>query len=333
MFACTTGLVGTAGAQTAVTVYGVVDAGIERVDHLPSNGGSATRLVSGGEAGSRLGFRGREDLGGGLYALFTLESGFNVDTGTFGQGGRAFGRNAQVGIGGPFGRLTAGRQVTAIYDLAVLFDPLGRASRYSMPSLDPAYAARVDNSIRYELAAGPAKATLMYAAGEIDGSSRANRYLGADASARWGRLSLGAGYERQNGAEPAAAGDSVRRTMVAGAWDFGPMKAVAGWTLRRSSLAAFPRRTHHYWAGVNAQLSTAWYAALSWYAADDRDASGDSQLVSFFSSYALSKRTDVYLHLAYADNQGEASMGVAGQGTVQAGASQTGVLVGLRHSF
>src|SRR5688572_1099677 len=86
---------GAAFAQTSVTIYGVVDAGVERYDNDATD---VIRLSSGIQSGSRLGFRGSEDLGGGLSAIFTLESGFNIDDGTMGQGGRLFGRQAFVGV-------------------------------------------------------------------------------------------------------------------------------------------------------------------------------------------------------------------------------------------
>ncbi|MBU0794194.1 MAG: porin, partial [Alphaproteobacteria bacterium] len=78
---------GAANAQSSVTMYGRVDAGM---DSPRSGGSSVNRLVSGGSAGSNLGFRGVEDLGGGLAAVFRLEMGINLDDGTLGQGGRAF---------------------------------------------------------------------------------------------------------------------------------------------------------------------------------------------------------------------------------------------------
>eukprot|EP01040_Poterioochromonas_malhamensis_P026971 gene26971-34042_t len=93
---------GVASAQSSVTMYGVVDAGIT-YDNGPS-AGTVTKLESGIESGSRLGFRGTEDLGSGLKALFVLEQGFDIDTGRSGQGGRLFGRQAWVGLNSEYGQ-------------------------------------------------------------------------------------------------------------------------------------------------------------------------------------------------------------------------------------
>ena len=94
----------TAQAQSSVTLYGTVDAAVEHLSNAPTGGITRMPGLTGGSAPSRLGFRGSEDLGGGLRAIFTLEQGISVDNGTLNQGGRAFGRQAFVGISAPWGR-------------------------------------------------------------------------------------------------------------------------------------------------------------------------------------------------------------------------------------
>jgi predicted porin len=90
-----------AGAASAhVTVYGILDTGVERLNHV--NGGSLTRVptLTGGQFPSRWGLRGAEGLGDGLSAVFALESGLAMDTGSSLQNGRLFGRQAFVGLSG-----------------------------------------------------------------------------------------------------------------------------------------------------------------------------------------------------------------------------------------
>src|SRR3954465_8937231 len=72
---------GAASAQSSVTLFGIVDATIQRVDNKGAGGGSVTRLHNSGESSSRLGFRGTEDLGGGMSGSFWLEAGLNYDHG------------------------------------------------------------------------------------------------------------------------------------------------------------------------------------------------------------------------------------------------------------
>ena len=96
-------------AQSSVTLYGIVDAGVEYVNHASADGG-ATRLVSGGKNTSRWGLRGVEDLGGGLKAVFQLESGINIANGQFDDGpGAIFDRRATIGLKNRFGQITLGR--------------------------------------------------------------------------------------------------------------------------------------------------------------------------------------------------------------------------------
>jgi len=98
-----------AHAQSSVTLYGLVDAGITYTNNVGGSGRVA--LVSGNISGSRFGLRGSEDLGGGLKTIFVLENGFNVNNGTLGQGGRMFGRQAYVGLSSKCWRRHAGPPV------------------------------------------------------------------------------------------------------------------------------------------------------------------------------------------------------------------------------
>ena len=119
MVAALTGVFATAAhAQSSVTLYGLIDAGITYTNN--QQGHSNWKATSGSVNGSRWGLRGSEDLGGGLKAIFTLENGFSIMNGTNGQGGREFGRQAFVGLSSDqFGAVTLGRQ----------YDSVGRLSR------------------------------------------------------------------------------------------------------------------------------------------------------------------------------------------------------------
>lgn len=138
-------------AQSSVTLYGIIDTGVEYVSHANAAGDGVFRMPAiTGSLPSRWGLRGVEDLGGGLKALFTLENGFNVRGGDIGQGGRLFGRQAWVGLSSNYGNLTFGRQYTMTY-IALLENEIMGPAIYSLGSLD-AYvpSARSDNSIVYK---------------------------------------------------------------------------------------------------------------------------------------------------------------------------------------
>jgi len=106
-----------------VTMYGIVDVAVTRVDHLP--GGAKTYMRSGPKDGNRLGFMGSEDLGGGTKAIFKLEAGLNTDDGTAGQAGSLFNRAAFVGLtNNKLGTLTMGRQYSSYFDALNALGPV-----------------------------------------------------------------------------------------------------------------------------------------------------------------------------------------------------------------
>jgi predicted porin len=119
---------GAAMAQSSVTLYGLIDVSVQSFKANVATASTTTagsiavadvrqtRMGSGIQNGSRWGLKGSEDLGGGLNAVFDLQSGFNIDTGSSAQGGLLFGRHAFVGLSGGFGTLTFGRHDTSLDD-------------------------------------------------------------------------------------------------------------------------------------------------------------------------------------------------------------------------
>ncbi|MFD2273855.1 porin [Undibacterium arcticum] len=101
-------IAGVAQAQSNVTIYGVVDLGLA---HENNGSTSLTRMDDGGLNGSRLGFKGSEDLGGGLSAIFfNLKNGFTADTGAQADAAKLFNRQSFIGLTGGFGTVKFGRQ-------------------------------------------------------------------------------------------------------------------------------------------------------------------------------------------------------------------------------
>lgn len=126
--------VAAAAQQNGVTLYGIIDLGIEydRVRQQAFAGGlpqgplsqSFLGMTNGVQSGSRFGFRGNEDLGGGVGVNFVLENGFNSADGTFGQGGRLFGRQSTLGMTlRDVGRLDLGLQVNLASNYFLSIDP------------------------------------------------------------------------------------------------------------------------------------------------------------------------------------------------------------------
>lgn len=192
-------LAGTAAAQSSVSVYGLLD--LAAVRESGGAAGAVTKLSSGVSAGSRIGFKGSEDLGGGLSALFLIENGFQADTGAAGQGGLLFGRQAYVGLQGSFGSVTVGRQYTPQYQTVAGADPFGSGSAGDSKNLMPAsgIGSRTDNTVKY---ASPTvrgvSGELAYAPGEVAGSSAAGRQIGAALTYSSGALRARLGYHYRN---------------------------------------------------------------------------------------------------------------------------------------
>jgi len=153
------GLASTAAfAQTNVTVYGVVDMGYVNSSASNSVTGkqSSTGINSGNQAGSRVGFRGTEDLGNGLKALFTLEYALAADVGAASWTGTA--RQSFLGLTGNFGTVVAGRLQNPGYNFAVKYDtmgasinsPVGQLSDNAGLSITARGAlGRLDNAVAY----------------------------------------------------------------------------------------------------------------------------------------------------------------------------------------
>lgn len=182
-----------AQAQSTVTLYGILDAGVRYGSGLDAaNAASAlstTAISSGINTTSRFGMRGVEDLGGGLKATFNLEGGINVDTGASVSATKLFDRAATVGLQGDWGTLTAGRQTTVLADAVGAVDPMG--VRYSGFNPNVSIAAlsahrlgleygaagsttgtyRLDNSLKYVARFGDFSVRAMHAFGEQAGNA------------------------------------------------------------------------------------------------------------------------------------------------------------------
>lgn len=118
--------VGTAHAETSVTLYGIADVSVRYLSTGNDNGNSRVSMENGAISNSRWGLRGVEDLGDGMKAFFRLESGFNVQNGERSDPDSFFNRHAYVGLdGGEIGAISLGRQDTPLFTiLADSYDPL-----------------------------------------------------------------------------------------------------------------------------------------------------------------------------------------------------------------
>ncbi|MCG1041335.1 porin [Mycetohabitans sp. B8] len=211
---------GVAHAQSSVTLYGIIDEGLNYTSN--SGGHTLWNLSSGVMQGSRWGLRGTEDLGGGLKAIFTLENGFDVNTGKFGQGGLEFGRQAFVGLSSSsFGTVTLGRQYDSVVDYV---GPLEAGDQWGgylaahpgdLDNFNNTY--RTNNSIKYT---SPNFAGLtfggLYSLGGVAGDFSRNQAFSLGAGYMNGPLVLGVGYLNVRNPNVSFFGNSTSGTINAG---------------------------------------------------------------------------------------------------------------------
>jgi predicted porin len=331
-------------AQSTVQIYGIADAGVEYVNNVRvgaagSPTGSVVRLQSGNESSSRIGFRGREDLGGGLAAIFTLENGFSIDTGTMGQSGRLFGRQAYVGLAGGLGEIQLGRQTTAIYDFGVAFDPISSA-RYSTSIFDPAYFSRADNAVKYVGTFGGLNVAGQYSLGydsliangsEVPGAFKVGKEMGVHTSYTAGGVQVGAAYDRQNGTSVATEGNKNQRMVAGASVNFNPVKLLAAYERQLVTTGLTTTANKLYWVALQYTATAALTLTPAVYVSDPDGSSNKSTMFTVLGSYALSKRTDLYSQVAFMKNQDLATLGMGG--AVNPGDKQTALTVGVRHRF
>jgi predicted porin len=350
---------------SSVQIYGVMDAGVEYVNNVGS-GFSLTRMPTNtNTTPSRLGFRGNEDLGSGLSAVFALEMGLDPGTGASNQGGRLFGRQALVGLKSGLGTVTLGRLYTMTFWSGINADIHG-GGIYGTGSLDSYLPnARADNALgwmfnksgwtlgatyslgRDTVNAGPSPAGTN-CAGESGADSSACREWSLMAkydTSNWGvALANDRIYGRTVGPAPDAvfgglnsSSKSDSRLIVNGWVKLDQTKIGAG-VIRRSNDGLPARPDSDMWhLGVLQSLTPQMELSAQWVDMRYRGASAfNANLFSVRGTYNLSKRTAVYAQTAHIRNNSSSAVSVSGGApgsNPAAGKGQTGFNVGVRHAF
>lgn len=332
-----------AHAQSSVTLYGTLDAGLVYTNNQA--GHSSWQESSSGVSYTVWGLRGGEDLGGGLRAVFNLENGFNINNGQFRESGSEFNRQAYVGLqSSQFGTLTAGRQYDSMVDflqpIAATGSGLGNnfaAHPFDNDNLDDTFS--IKNSVKYRSAnyAGLEFGGL-YGFSNGAGQFSNNRAYSAGVSYSNGPLKVAASYLQLNnggtntlGATSLAQGDAnvsagLQRTYGVGAnYAFGPATVGLVWTHTQLDDIRGANVDGATLAGVNGtNLHLNNYEVNGRYALtpvlsltaaytytdghlSGTYGSGDPKWhqVSLLSDYMLSKRTDIYLEGVYQHAAGD----------------------------
>jgi predicted porin len=267
---------GAASAQSSVTLYGKLDLGFAKA------AGSADKQVADGSS-SRVGFRGVEDLGGGLKALFQFEHRFNPDDGTVTNAAFWHGIST-VGLGGSFGTVNLGRQYTAAYSLATgVIDPFDGYTVAGLrgESLTKSVARlRTDNSVRYDGAFGGLKVAADIAETPAGGVDRPYSVAAQYAA---GPFMVAASYDN-----PTGANDNL--ATLGGSYTFGPAKVSLGIGRGDNNSNV---RVKQALAGVTVSVGAAGQV-LAGYAQEEVGTADATKKVSLGYRHNLSKRTQLY---------------------------------------
>lgn len=347
--------VGAASAQSSVTVFGVLDAAVTYGKGGGAAGSSRSQLMSGQNSASRLGFRGTEDLGGGLSASFWLEAAVLVDSGA-GQGtntnnqasgaapavaggqGLTWNRRSTVSLAGGWGELRLGRDYSPQYWNVSTFDPFyatgvgTTATQISAGALGGVTDVRASNAIGYFLPGnlGGVYGQAMYYVGENAPTGDPTDSDGNGWSGRIGYASgpfnIAAGYSRTT----YSSGDETHAN-VGAEWSFGNAKLLGEYVRDKIGTAS----GKGWLIGTRTTVGDGEIrASLSRYAVDlpGTDVDPHRTKVALGYVHSLSKRTALYTTLAHVRNSSGSAVMLNGS-TGSPNSSSSGMDLGIRHNF
>jgi predicted porin len=319
-----------AAAQTNVTLYGVVDAAIESAN-AGGSAGRQTNVQSGNQSGSRFGFRGAEDLGMGVKAIFNLEAGVAADTGMQDDKG-LFQRRAVVGLEGDFGTLTLGREYSPLAQVAGASDEFGQGFYgNSLSSFGTNRATRrLSNSINFKSASfGGVDVLFAYSAGEK--TSPSGNLIGWGAEYKQGGLYVGGAYQTL---KADVSGDNKEYGLGAG-YTFAEL---GGFEIKGSYTAVDVYGANPTFKQYNLGAGYPFGASKVYFNAQQNKLSTGARgtALALAYSYSLSKRTNLYASYAHMNNNAAGAFTLnSGSNTLTPtmGNDPSVLTAGVRHTF
>jgi len=274
---------GAAMAQSTVTLYGVADLWVGKAK------GQDTVMGNGGLSTSRLGFKGSEDLGGGLSAIFTFEQRLQLTNGA--TNARTFDRQANVGFTGGFGTVKLGRGWNAMDDVFGM-------SNSGFDSALSANATWLNQNTSGDLYNGAADAQLYYATPEfagftaavstqLKGNAGAGKLSAFNVAYANGPVAVALGYEKDE-----ASGDQ-KGTMINGSYDLGMAKLLASYYTTNNTGGVAGAKVNSYQLGADVPLSSALTLSVGYASSKPKGGQSDSGF-GVAALYSLSKRTSIY---------------------------------------
>ncbi|MGB4467347.1 MAG: porin [Azovibrio sp.] len=349
-------------AQSSVQIYGAIDMGYShRGDSFLSGVDSQNAIDSGISDGNRLGFKGSEDLGNGLKALFTLETGFLTDTGLYDgfAGGGVFTRQAVVGLSSDsMGTVLAGRMFSPQYAFLTALDPFGEGTVGTYlntvgndVSAGLTVIPRLSNAVSYiSPTFSGFNVTAVYSShGDVNStqdrvgnSDNNNRVYGVLPRYTNGPIDIGLNFHRIDFGEDTGLGlDDLRNWTLGGSYDFEVVKLAAFYAdTKIAPLVGDDLKIKSWMVGATVPFGRhAVKVSYNQSKAEQGSLDGTSKQWALGYNYSLSKRTSLYTAFAQIDNDREANDLVRSSAANDAsndatvGGYQNGFNVGVMHTF
>ncbi len=301
---------GPAMAESGVTVYGNIDASVVTATGIGPSSERRWSLGEGNWAPSVWGLRGTEDLGGGMQAHFHLEGGFSSTTGAIANGGTGgiFSRMANVGIGGPFGSLSAGLNLSPFiaaytstlglagnnfYVPALLMHRDGAVTSGTIPAYtggtdaDPAFGTTggffIPNSLTYSVPSesfGGLNASILYSFGGVPGSAGENRVVAGNLGYQFGSVKLVAAASDRDA--------QYRQYLIGGRFPLGPVNFAANYVHFDPNVGG---STNTFIIGAEMEVMPSTRVGLNY---AHNNSAGSPEIINLSAMYALSKSTKLY---------------------------------------
>ena len=348
-------LLGTARAESSVSVYGMVDVSVKVVSNY--GGGRRIGQDSGDQQSPRLGFKGTETLGNGVQTIFVAETGFNMDTGGFAQGGAPFARQVYLGFSTPVGTLTAGRQYDFMVELGAfhaVWQGTGTLD-WNLGDNDRVSGQRLDNSVRYLFKSDKLTAGAMYSVSETSGTTKtpsASSFLGSYSGDGWAVAAaatlmrdapvapfaslgvpefFGLPTLSTQGAPTTFVASSIDNFGAGASYTTGPWMFLALATETRYARGGAKETIQNRNIAVRYGASRGLVYTLS--LADSELNTTSAKRMALSADWFLSKRTDLYLYGVKERAEGAGARAVLFTTVPSSGHQQYAVAAGIRHKF
>lgn len=356
-------------AQSSVTLYGILDAGVTYVSN--TGGSHVVKFDDGISYGNRWGIKGTEDLGGGLSAVFALESGFKLGTGRLAFGGSEFGRQAYVGLSSRWGTVSFGNQLDMTEEMIFLYNISAWASGYAIHQgdFDRFNGDRLPNSVKFlSNDIDGFKFGGMWSFGNVAGNFHQNSAYSVGAHYAHGPFTMGVAYTQLNNpsgiyafdpyamigthtflgrptvsVDPATgavtdlfsntafAVDKQGTLGVGASYAIGPVTVMGNYSY--TTIKAFGQSSHMQVgeAGASWKVTPA-ISAIGGYQYTHFEGHHWNQLTAGLH-YLLSKRTDVYISGDYLKASSGVDAVIGYSFAPSTTTTQADLRIGMRHSF